>query len=326
LDFSKIESGKVQLEVREFRLSQMVFELEDIFLSTFKRKNLQFILTVPEEDQFVWGDSVRIKQVLMNIIGNALKFTHKGQIELAIHWQETDQPGIRRFTFAVRDTGVGIASENLAPIFEEFQQEDSSVTRKFGGSGLGLSICRRLVQLMSGEIRCESTQGKGSCFYVQIPMLSKTFGKWQRHPRRLKMANESAKTEAIDQSSHMKVLIVDDMEENHRLLKAYLMKLQHIDVDSAYDGLDCLEKFATQSYHLVIMDVQMPTLSGLETILRIRNFESTQGRERTPVVVISANNFKEDHDKSIHAGADEHFGKPIRKDQVWAMIEKYRTS
>jgi len=323
LDFSKIESGKVQLEIREFRMSTLIFEIEEIFHSTFKRKNLEFVLEIPPEDEVVWGDSVRIKQVLMNIMGNALKFTHKGKITLTVSWSDTEHPGIKRFRFAVKDTGVGIAPENLNSIFEEFQQEDSSVTRKFGGSGLGLSICTRLVHLMSGEITCESKQGEGSCFKIELPMLARTQGVWNRHSRLRVRSEKVIEGPLPETKNRMRVLVVDDMEENHRLLKAYIRKHEHVDVVSAYDGLDALEKFELNRFDLIIMDVQMPTLSGIETIGRIRERERVQNRERTPIVVISANNFKEDHDKSLHAGADEHYGKPIRKEQVVAMLEKY---
>jgi Signal transduction histidine kinase len=324
LDFSKIESGKVQLEIREFHLSTLIFEIEEIFHSTFKRKGIEFILQHPSNDELVWGDSIRIKQILMNILGNAIKFTHYGQITLTVSWFETEQPGVKKFKFSIRDTGVGISPENLNTIFEEFQQEDSSVTRRFGGSGLGLSICRRLVQLMSGEISCESSPGFGSCFTIEIPMLAQTQNVWMK-PTVSEVPLEIAiDLRQITPKRDTRVLIVDDMEENHRLLKAYMKKFAHVTLVSAYDGIDALMQLETAHFDLVIMDVQMPTLSGLETIGRLRELERSQERYRTPVIVISANNFKEDHDKSIHAGADEHYGKPVRKEQVFALLEKYK--
>ncbi|WP_374077444.1 ATP-binding protein [Bdellovibrio bacteriovorus] len=322
LDFSKFEYGRMQLESREFLLSDLIREVEALVSTAIMRKGLQFSFNGPDLDRWIVGDSLRLKQVLMNLLGNAVKFTDRGSIELTVQIYAGSDPSMEYFLFEVKDTGIGIAQENLKKIFDEFGQEDSSVTRRFGGTGLGLSISKKVVQMMGGELHCESRQLLGSRFYFSIQMQSRKAEPW--NVRWVTKNPPPAKLQSPDVGPILRrILIVDDMEENHMLLKAYMKKLDFVRVDSAYGGYECLERWECNHYDLIFMDVQMPRISGLDTIRKLRDLERVQNRIRTPVIVISANNFMEDIEKSLNAGADEHCGKPIRKQTVVELVKKY---
>ncbi|WP_413943938.1 ATP-binding protein [Bdellovibrio sp. HCB-162] len=323
LDFSKFEYGRMQLESREFLLSDLIREVEALVSTAILRKGLQFHFNGPEQDRWIVGDSLRLKQVLMNLLGNAVKFTDRGTIELTVKPFPGNDAGHEYFLFEVKDTGIGIAQENMQKIFDEFGQEDSSVTRRFGGTGLGLSISKKVVQLMGGELHCESQQYLGSKFYFSILMKSRKAEPWNvRWTTRIAAPPVLQPTREAGVMVR-RVLIVDDMDENHMLLKAYMKKLEFVTVDSVYGGYECLEMWERNHYDLIFMDVQMPRISGLDTIRKLRDLERMQNRTRTPVIVISANSFMEDIEKSLNAGADEHCGKPVRKQTVVELVQKY---
>nr|BFD58327.1 hypothetical protein CKG001_04340 [Bdellovibrio sp. CKG001]BFD61756.1 hypothetical protein BdHM001_04370 [Bdellovibrio sp. HM001] len=327
LDYSKFESGRMQMESREFLLSDLVREVQALIATAVLRKNLQFVFHPPEYDRWIVGDSLRLKQVLMNLLGNAVKFTDRGVIELTIQPYPAAEDGREVIFFEVKDTGIGIAKENLKKVFDEFGQEDSSVTRRFGGTGLGLSISQRVVQSMGGELYCESRQFVGSRFHFSLKFVSRKAELWSRRlAMDLNLAPAVPVTDAapkVVDSGRRTVLIVDDMEENHTLLKAYIKRLDFVTTESAYNGFECLEMWEKNHYDLIFMDVQMPKMSGLDTIRKLREIERVRGLRRTPVVVISANNFTEDIEKSLVAGADEHLGKPVRKQTVLEVVQKY---
>lgn len=323
LDFSKFEFGRMQLEQREFLLSDLIREVEALVAPSVVRRGLQFSFRGSESDRWVTGDSLRLKQILMNLLGNAVKFTERGRIEFSVDVTQSTQADHECFKFEVKDTGVGIAPENINKIFEEFDQADSSVTRRFGGTGLGLSISRKLVRLMGGDLLCESEEHKGSRFYFTVQLKSRQGDAWRVRGAEALLPNTTSGPSVAVGSHPCNILIVDDMEENHVLLKAYLKKKDHVTVDSAFNGYECLERWMKNPYALIFMDVQMPRISGLETIRQLRQIEAATHRKRTPIVVVSANTFMEDIDKSLHSGADEHCGKPIRKQTVIQLIEKY---
>jgi signal transduction histidine kinase/ActR/RegA family two-component response regulator len=322
LDFSKIESGKMQLESREFMLSDLIEELESFMRAPVHRRGLRWVLHAPLEDRKLQADPFRIKQVLLNLLSNATKFTEKGAVELSVQLLNSSNLGFERVYFEVKDTGVGIAKENILRIFEEFKQEDSSVTRKFGGTGLGLSICRRIVQLMNSELLVESQQYAGSKFFFVLDLPSAVAGPWPFKKPMAMPEPPKALVPEVKLEAH-RVLVVDDMEENHALIKAYLKRTTGIAVESAYSGMECLEKCEKHRYAMVLMDVQMPRMSGLETIRRLRGWETARGMERVPIVVISANSFTEDVEKSLEAGADGHCGKPVRKQTILELVGRY---
>lgn len=322
LDFSKFESGRMQLESREFLLSDLVREVQALISTSILRKNLQFTFHPPEHDRLIVGDSLRLKQVLMNLLGNAVKFTDRGAIELTVQPYPGKEPGKETIFFEVKDTGIGIAKENLKKVFDEFGQEDSSVTRRFGGTGLGLSISQKIVQLMGGELYCESRQFVGSRFHFSVQVTSSRAELWSTRFN-LELAPPAQVVRHNSEAGRKSILIVDDMEENHTLLKAYIKRLDYVTTDSAYNGYECLELWEVGHYDMIFMDVQMPKMSGLDTIRKLREIERARGLRRTPVVVISANSFTEDIEKSLMAGADQHCGKPVRKQTVLEIVQKY---
>lgn len=322
LDFSKFESGRMQLESREFLLSDLVREVQALISTSILRKNLQFTFHPPEHDRLIVGDSLRLKQVLMNLLGNAVKFTDRGAIELTVQPYPGSESGQEIIFFEVKDTGIGIAKENLKKVFDEFGQEDSSVTRRFGGTGLGLSISQKIVHLMGGELYCESRQFVGSRFHFSVQLSSRKAELWSTRFN-LEMAPPVPVERTRADSGRKSILIVDDMEENHTLLKAYIKRLDYVTTDSAYNGYECLEMWEVGHYDMIFMDVQMPKMSGLDTIRKLREIERARGLRRTPVVVISANSFTEDIEKSLMAGADQHCGKPVRKQTVLEIVQKY---
>lgn len=324
LDFSKIEAGKMSLENKEYLLSELVRETELLVMPSIYRKGLQFHVHYPKLDAKVRGDALRVKQVLLNLIGNAVKFTDQGSVELSVRIEELADPAKRRIHFDVKDTGIGIARENMETIFDEFRQEDSSVTRRFGGTGLGLSISKKIVELMDGQMSCRSTQYVGSTFSFYVDSLATMQGSWIARPEEYHLMPMATANSLAEEAVRTKrILLVDDMEENHQLLKAYMKSFKHIEIHSAFNGIECLEKCLEHSYDLIFMDVQMPKISGLDTIRRLREMEKQNGLPRVPVIVVSANNFTEDREKSLAVGADEHCGKPIRKRTILELIAKY---
>lgn len=325
LDVSKFESGHLQLEKREFLLSDLIREVEALVSPVALRKGLKFNIHGPEMDRWVVGDSLRLKQVLMNLLGNAAKFTDQGKIELTVQPYPGKQGG-EYFLFEIQDSGVGIAKENLQKIFDEFGQEDSSVTRRYGGTGLGLNISQKIVRAMNAELYCESTRMVGSKFYFSVFLPSRIANPWKLQPLQSERPLVATASKSSKDQEVRHILIVDDMEENHNLMKAYLKKLDFITAHSAYDGYECLQKCQEQRYDLIFMDVQMPRLSGLDTIRKLREIERIYERTQVPVVVISANSFLEDIEKSLSAGANEHCSKPVRKQTVSELVKKYCAS
>ncbi|HEX7674778.1 MAG TPA: ATP-binding protein [Bdellovibrio sp.] len=324
LDFSKIEAGKMILESKEFLLSEIVREAELLVMPSIYRKGLQFHVHYPKMDCLVTGDALRLKQVILNLLGNSVKFTDTGSVDFSIRLTELQNSTKRRLHFEVKDTGVGISKENLERIFDEFGQEDSSVTRRFGGTGLGLSISKKIVELMDGQMKCQSTQFVGSTFsfYIEVPV--KMSGLWlARELEYQTIPVQAMQGPQTESTKKKRILLVDDMEENHALLKAYLKSFDNLEIDSAFNGYESIDKYTSGSYDLILMDVQMPKISGLDAIRKIREIEKKDGLARVPIIVVSANNFTEDWEKSMAVGADEHCGKPIRKKTLIDLVTKY---
>lgn len=324
LDFSKIEAGKMQLESRDFLLSELVRDIELLVMPSVYRKKLQFHVHYPVIDFEINGDDLRMKQVLLNLLGNSVKFTDQGSISLSVRVEALGGDHQKRIVFEVSDTGVGIAAENIDKVFNEFSQEDSSVTRRFGGTGLGLSISKKIVEMMNGKIFCRSIQHQGSTFTFYVDLPAKSVGAWvQKVESYQTFPSQNSLLTAEIEGVHKSILLVDDMEDNHLLMRAYLKSIPGIEIDSAFNGEECLKKIQIKEYSLIVMDMQMPVLSGLDTILRLREMEQKEGRCRVPVIVVSANNFTEDREKSLSVGADEHCGKPLRKKTLVELVGKY---
>jgi len=269
LDFSKIEAGKFELDIEKCDLFEMTFEATDITTYQIQSKNLEMLLNLaPDLPRFIWVDDVRLKQVLINLLGNASKFTEQGEIELKVQaLEKSDEKCF--FRFSVRDTGIGIQQDKQEKIFEAFAQEDSSTTKKYGGTGLGLTISNKLLRMMGSRLQLLSTPGIGSTFYFDI-LLDCVQG-------------EAVKWEAMD--SLKNILIVDDNDNNRQILSD-MLTLKNIESDLAKNGFEALQYLAEgKPYDAVLMDYHMPFMDGLETAAKIRQtFFSTH--EQLPILLL----------------------------------------
>jgi len=269
LDFSKIEAGRLELDIDKCDLYEISSQATDIITYQIQNKGLEMLLNVATDlPRFIYADSVRLKQILVNLLGNASKFTESGEIELKIETLEANGDDYK-IRFAVRDTGIGIKPEKQLKIFEAFSQEDSSTTKKYGGTGLGLTISNSLLRLMDSKLELKSKPGKGSTFYFDVAL-------------------KTEKGEAIDWFDVDKiknVLIVDD-NENNRLIVRQMLLLKNIQSKEAFNGFEALQLLATgEVFDVILMDYHMPFMDGLETIRKIReSFKSWGGEE--PIMLL----------------------------------------
>ena len=307
LDFSKIEAGKLELEIEKFDLYEIASQAADIISYQVKSKDLEMLLNISTElPRFVWTDAVRLKQVLINLLSNASKFTEQGEIELKI--EALTDPTQKDITirFEVRDTGIGIQADKQKKIFQAFSQEDGSVTRKYGGTGLGLTISNKLLALMGSGLHLKSSPGKGSTFYFDLTL--------QAEPGKLNQWENI--------SSIKKVLIVDD-NENNRTILIQMLLLEQIHADIARNGIEALQILESgKQYDLILMDFNMPIMDGLETIEKIReNFYATA--EQQPIMLLSSSS---DDDRVIkkceELDVSLRLVKPIKMQELYRSLSR----
>ncbi|RAK51215.1 hybrid sensor histidine kinase/response regulator [Phenylobacterium soli] len=296
LDLSKIEAGKLELESIEFDLGDVAQGAYSAFTALANKKGLSFALDIAGARGRYRGDPTRVRQILYNLISNALKFTDEGEIRV------TARRDGELLEIAVADTGVGISPENLVRLFEKFDQLDSSTTRRFGGTGLGLAICRELAQLMGGEIAVESQAGVGSRFLVRLPIA------WigeERAPPQL------APQPPSDLKPHrLRVLAAEDNAVNQLVLKTLLHQLG-VEPTVVEDGQAAVDAWASAEWDVILMDVQMPVMDGLGATAEIRRREAETGRPRTPIIALTANAMAHQVEQYRAVGMDSHVAKPI---------------
>ncbi|MBU4436266.1 MAG: response regulator [Alphaproteobacteria bacterium] len=306
LDISKIEAGQVRLEARSFALRD---ELDGVlFLSRLRAQGKGLDFTVdyaPDADGEFLGDITRIKQVLGNLLTNAVKFTSQGCVQTRIGLtpsEAADSPAW--LTIEVEDTGCGFGPEFSQALFSRFSQADATITRRFGGSGLGLSICKSLVEMMGGQITARSEPGRGSLFQVVLPLRSRDQAGMSGSPAR------SAPAPSIGQRT-LRVLLAEDHAINQRVVQLILAPFG-AEVTTVEDGAQALEAFKAEAFDVVLMDMQMPVMDGLAATRAIRDHESGHaGGARTPIIMLSANALVEHRQDALLAGADAHIAKPI---------------
>lgn len=330
LDLEKIEAEQFSLESVVFDLHGLFKETYNIMVSLAEKKGLKLEYKVaPEIPAEIVGDPVRLKQVLLNIIGNAIKFTEDGMVSFYVSPGETaasdnDLSTRIELKFEVRDTGVGIQEDEQEKIFENFSQVDHSITRKFGGTGLGLAISKKLVRQMGGEIAVSSKLNEGSVFSFNAWFL-KQDGRWimtQDGASEYVGAdenNQEAGPACETLSSSVSILLVDDSPDNCFLFKAFLKHLE-CGLDVAENGRIAFEKFKVSNYDLVLMDIQMPVLDGYSATELIRAHEIWNNLPHTPIVALTANAREEEKVKSLRAGCDMHLNKPVSKKDLLAAI------
>jgi len=315
LDFSKIEAKALAVENVSFNLHSTLRSVFELLQIKAEEKGLTFELTIdPRIPILQWGDPTRLRQVLFNLIGNALKFTEEGSVTVHLLLNEQDP---RWYVIEIRDTGIGIAREKQTSIFNPFFQADTSTTRKYGGTGLGLVISKNLVEIMGGFIELKSLSGRGTTFRVNLP----------HHPDIEALKQKTAQAPmplglSWPQGKRYKLLIVDDSEDNRVLLIHYL-KDQPFEIDEAVNGQEAVNQVNTQVYDMIFMDMQMPIMSGYKATELIRHFEKEKSRVPTQIVALTATAVVEDLERAIQAGCNAYLVKPVKKADIVETLKRH---
>ncbi|MBF0627570.1 MAG: response regulator [Magnetococcales bacterium] len=313
LDLSKIEAGQLRLEQIILSPQAEIRQTMAILQESAKAKGIELSTYLdPALPTYALGDPQRLRQILLNLLGNAVKFTQQGKIRLEARVLE--EPLIE---FSIQDSGIGIPADRLEVIFQPFMQAEDSTTRRFGGTGLGLSICQQLVHHMGGRIWVESRVGMGSTFHftVALPRTLPATEERANHPRH-------AADQGPEHRSNPKILLVDDTEDNRLVVEAYL-EGEAYQLVEAVSGAEALRHFEASRFDLVLMDVMMPDMDGLETTRRMRTMEAMHGWKHTPVIALTANAMKEDMEQSMIAGCDQHLSKPLRRTDLMTILNHY---
>ncbi|MCK8079692.1 ATP-binding protein [Vibrio sp. 1CM24A] len=307
LDFSKVEQGKMELEYSPFSVTDVVTHLDKTLTPLAEDKGLAFIIkdNIPTNIQLI-GDSARTRQILFNLAGNAVKFTESGKVEVEFLIAPTTPPSVN---ILVTDTGIGIAEDKIDHIFTAFEQAELSTTRKFGGTGLGLSIVQQLVELMGGTIKVSSQLGLGTQFKISLPL--------EMHELEEQVIDQTP-TKTNETLDDFSVLLVEDNKINAMVIRKFCESI-NLTVENAYDGLQALDKLASNQYDLIIMDNHMPNMSGIEAIQKIRG----ELKLTTVVFACTADVFKEAHDEFIESGADFVLTKPLQKNSLQNAINEF---
>jgi PAS domain S-box-containing protein len=313
LDFSKIESGRIELEAEPFSLHDAVGDAVKPLAVTAREKGLEFAHRIgPTVPAKLVGDAVRLKQVLTNLLANAIKFTERGSVRLDVELEELRTDAVV-LHMAVSDTGIGVPAEKLAAILEPFRQADGSMTRRFGGTGLGLTISATLVELMGGQIRVDSQPGVGSTFHFTA-----TFRRTP--PDGAGAGGERRATAVVPPARLVRVLVADDNVVNQRIAATLLAKRGHT-VDVVGTGREAFEAVQRDSYDVVLMDVQMPDMDGFEATAAIRQHEQETGRH-IRIVAMTAHAMQGDRERCLAAGMDDYLSKPIDQRALFALVEQ----
>jgi len=314
LDYSKIEAGKLNIEKLKFELTEFLNEIEIMFKPSILNKG--FVLNIVIEENVprrLIGDSFRLRQVLSNLIGNSIKFTQQGRIDVKVRKLEECNNEVK-LEWVVQDTGVGLSQNNLKNIFNSFTQADSSTTRQYGGTGLGLSICKGLVENMNGEIWAESKEGEGSSFYFTC-VLEKFEGEDNTSVTKVFTIEDGAKEDVF------KLLIVEDDEVSRIVIEKFAQK-KGWQVILAENGKEAIDAYREQRFNVVLMDVQLPILDGYKATGVIRQLEIQKGTH-TAIIAMTAHALKGDREKCLESGMDDYLSKPIDADTFYAIVEKW---
>ncbi|WP_427791379.1 ATP-binding protein [Brevundimonas diminuta] len=311
LDLARVESGRLELKEEAFDLAETVDEAAMLYAEAARQKGLQFIVEVaPEAQIWAFGDALRLKQVLTNLVSNAVKFTRSGFVSLTVDAVPAEAPHTLRFV--VQDTGIGFDAHAQERLFNRFEQADGDISRHYGGSGLGLAICREMAAMMGGDIGCESQPGAGSAFILTLPLKT-------AEPPDPVAASPAPPAPDEAPGNRLRVLAADDHPTNRRVVELILDPGQ-FDLVSVENGAEAVEACRAERFDLVLMDMQMPVMDGLTAVQEIRLHEAAHGLVRTPLVMLTANALPEHLEKALAAGADRHMAKPFSVEALLAMV------
>ncbi len=303
LDHAKIEYGKLTLEHIPFDFRAAIDEVSAIVSDRASGKGLEFISAIADDlPDHVMGDPTRLRQILVNLLVNAVKFTERGSVELRI------APEGERIFFSIRDTGIGMNQVALTRLFQPFGQADDSITRKYGGTGLGLLISRELVLAMGGDIEVDSAPGVGSCFWFSLPL--QVASKEEVGVRSLPDQDKAGSDDSLLELLGGRLLLVDDNRVNQQLASAMLKKLG-LEHDIASNGCEALEMMIANAYQAVLMDMEMPEMDGLTATATWREREQSLKAKRLPIIAMTANAMREDRERCFEVGMDGYISKPI---------------
>ncbi len=318
LDFSKIESGHMTFEQVPFHLGETIGQVTEMFQERVLSRNLSFRNVRDEVPEFLIGDPVRLRQILINLLGNALKFTEKGGITLSVSGGQ--KIGEQVFlVFTVQDTGIGIPPERLEELFHKFTQADTSTTRRYGGTGLGLSICQQLTELMGGNIWVESTVNEGSTFHFTLPFALMSPEQIDAYWEEMEARQATRSAAPGSPLAGLTILLVDDNEINREVISE-IMTQRGARVDLAENGQQAVNMVTATDYHLVVMDMQMPVMDG-PTATRVIRTEL--GAKDLPILALTANAQAEDRDICLDAGMDDYLAKPVDPAELESRIQAH---
>jgi len=319
LDFSKIEAGKIEFETIRFNINDTFENLRKTFDFMFKEKGLSFIIEKNNDvpDYFI-GDQVRLNQVLLNLVGNAVKFTEKGCIKIKVE-KKSETSDVIKLLICVQDTGIGIPKDKIDFIFQSFSQATSDTTRKYGGTGLGLIISKQLIELQKGSIWVESELSAGSSFYFTIPYNKATPPNLAELQQR-SIENVITITKEVLENS--KILLVEDNQLNILLATTLLKKQNFKHVDVAQNGQTALEMIKKTDYNVILMDLHMPIMDGYEATRFIR--ENMTGKKRlVPIIALTAAAIKGEKENCLETGMNEYISKPFKPEDLFSKIIKF---
>jgi signal transduction histidine kinase/CheY-like chemotaxis protein/ligand-binding sensor domain-containing protein len=310
LDISKIEAGKLDLDPVAFSLRPVVFSSIEVLQTKARRKGLTLHVKVDEGvPEHVMGDARRLRQVIVNLVGNAVKFTEEGSVTINVT-RDPSAAEEQTVLFSAVDTGIGIPRSKQEYIFEPFGQADSSTTRKYGGTGLGLAICRQLVALMGGRIWVESEEGKGSAFCFTVPLA----------PVESAAGSAEGSKEAEPKGKGMRILVAEDQAVNQRILSAMLERMGH-QVTLAKNGREAVQLTESRKFDVILMDIHMPEMDGFEATGLIRKRDQEIGK-RTPIVAVTALAMLSDRERCLAAGMDAYVTKPFQAERIVSAIRE----
>jgi PAS domain S-box-containing protein len=312
LDFSKIESGKLELEKEPFSLRDSLEWSLGIYRKAASDKRLDLKLNIEDTvPDYVVGDATRLRQVMTNLISNAIKFTERGSIEISVAAEQyDDESGACGLSFAVSDTGIGIPADRIGRLFQSFSQVDASTSRRFGGTGLGLAICKRLVEMMGGEITARSSPGTGTTLSFKIPVTTTAL-------------RESPTSKGADPGVPKRILVVEDNVINRVVIQRMLERLGHI-VELATDGDTAIQRVLEIHYDMLLMDVNMPGLDGLQTTRQIRCLPTHHAN--VPIIALTASAMMNDRRNCMEAGMNDYLSKPICMEALRAAIARWTSA